>query len=133
MNLQSFNLRAPSAESHQLRRLGIFKFHFLPAMQTKVAGQALDPIRLMDTIGPEPGERLWREERSRGNIFILGHSSVPVDRGFVKIDEDLFGLKIFFEAPGAEFAPKARLLVTTPGRFDVGRLHVIDPHDAGAK
>jgi hypothetical protein len=62
MTLQSLNLGAPSAESHQLRQLGIFEFHFLPAMQTKVAGQALDPIRLMDTIGPEPGEGFWREE-----------------------------------------------------------------------
>src|SRR5690242_7340810 len=87
----------------------------------------------MDTIGPKPGEPFWREERSRGNIFVLGHSSVPIDGGFIEIDENLFRFEIFLEAPWAEFAPKARLLVATPGRFDVSRLHVIDPHDSGTK
>jgi hypothetical protein len=101
MNLQSLNPGAPSAESHELGRLGILEFHFLPAVQTKVAGQVLDPIRLMDTIGPELGERLWREERSRRNIFVLGHNSIPVDGSFVEIHEDLFRFEIFFEAPRA--------------------------------
>src|SRR5215472_2939600 len=58
---------------------------------------------------------------------------VPGDGGFVEIDEDLFGFEILFETPGAEFAAKAGLLVTAPGRFDVSWLHVIDPDDARAE
>src|SRR5207302_2630842 len=41
--------------------------------------------------------------------------------------------EIFFQAPGTQFAAKARLLVAAPGSFYVGRLHVIDPHDSSAK
>src|SRR5439155_14578231 len=59
--------------------------------------------------------------------------SVPADRGFVEIDVDLLGLEIFFEAPRAEFTAKAGLFVAAPGRFDVSRLHMIDPDDAGAQ
>src|SRR5215467_8743275 len=59
--------------------------------------------------------------------------SVPADGRLVEIDEHLLGLEIFFEAPGAELAAKAGLFVTTPGRFDISRLHVIDPDDPGAK
>src|SRR5258708_19559724 len=58
---------------------------------------------------------------------------VPADRGLVEIDEHLFGFEVFLEAPGTEFASKARLLVTAPGGFDVGWLHVIDPDDAGTQ
>src|SRR5215472_12634437 len=59
--------------------------------------------------------------------------SVPGDGGFVEIDENLLGFEILFEAPRAKFAAKAGLFVAAPGRFDVRRLHVIDPNDAGAE
>src|SRR6267143_1532704 len=58
---------------------------------------------------------------------------VPSDRRLVEIDEHLFCLKIFLEAPGTQLAAEAGLLVAAPRRFDVGRLHVIDPYDAGAE
>src|SRR5262249_52948057 len=35
--------------------------------------------------------------------------------------------------PFAELAADAALFVAAPGRFDVGRLHVVDPHDAGTQ
>src|SRR5215469_7460684 len=59
-------------------------------------------------------------------------NSVPTDGRFVEIDEHLLGFEIFLEAPGAKLAAEAGLLITAPGRFDVGRLHVIDPDDARA-
>src|ERR1017187_8354051 len=58
---------------------------------------------------------------------------VPTDRRLVEIDEHLFGFGIFLETPGTKFATIAGLLVAAPRRFDVGRLHVIDPDDAGAE
>src|SRR2546428_5091214 len=58
---------------------------------------------------------------------------VPTDGCFVEIDKHLFGFEIFFEAPRAEFAAEPGLFVPAPGRLHVGRLHVIDPHDAGAQ
>src|SRR4029077_1936705 len=57
----------------------------------------------------------------------------PVDGGFVEIHEDLFRFEIFFEAPRAELAAETRLFVAAPRRFNVSRLHVIDPHDACAQ
>src|ERR1700752_2294413 len=63
-------------------------------------------------------------------ISVLGcHFSVLVlaDGSFFQIDMHLFGLKIFFDAPGAQFAPEAGLFVSAPGRFHVRRLHVIHP------
>src|SRR5579859_6070292 len=101
-------------------------------MQTNVAGQALDPIGFVITIGPKPGKHLWREVRLRKIIFLLGHRSVPAYGRFVEIDENLFCLEISLEAPWPELAAEAGLFVAAPGRLDVGRLHVIDPHDAGA-
>src|SRR5580704_462283 len=59
--------------------------------------------------------------------------SVPSDRLFIQIDVHLFGLQIFFDAPGPQLSPKPRLLVPAPRSFDVGRLHVIHPNDAGAE
>src|ERR1700690_4209977 len=59
--------------------------------------------------------------------------SVPPDGLLIEIDVDLFGLKIFLDAPRAEFAAKAGLLVAAPGRFDVRWLHVIYPYDSGAE
>src|SRR5690242_14865341 len=58
---------------------------------------------------------------------------VPGDGGFVEIDEDLFGFEVFFEPPGTELAAEAGLFVATPRGFDIGRLHVVDPDDAGAQ
>src|SRR5690349_10504433 len=102
-------------------------------MNTKVAGQAHEPIGFVATIGPEPGKRLRREMRLRKIIFLLGHRSVPADGRLVEIDENLFCLEIFLESPGPELAAEAGLFVAAPGRLDIGRLHVIDPHDAGAQ
>src|SRR5206468_12577691 len=65
--------------------------------------------------------------------FELSAFLVPSDRRLVEIDEHLFRFEIFFKAPGTQFAAKAGLLVAAPRRFDVGRLHVIDPYDAGAE
>src|SRR5205807_89206 len=59
--------------------------------------------------------------------------SVPADGSFVEIDEDLFGLEIFFESPGAQLAAKAGLLVAAPGSFDIRWLHVIDPNNTGTQ
>src|SRR3974390_1557888 len=58
--------------------------------------------------------------------------SVPPDRRFVQVDVNELGFKVFFESPGTEFAAKAGLLEAAPRRFNVGGLHVVDPHDAGA-
>src|SRR5690242_7065740 len=57
--------------------------------------------------------------------------SVPGDGGFVEVDEDLLGLEVFLHTPGAKLAAETGLFVAAPGRFDVSRLHVIDPENAG--
>src|SRR5258708_34509303 len=59
--------------------------------------------------------------------------SVPADRSFIQVDVDLLGFEILLDAPGPEFAAKARLLVAAPGGFHVSRLHVIDPDDPGTQ
>src|SRR5712671_2772248 len=59
--------------------------------------------------------------------------SVPTNWRFVQINVDLLGLEIFFDSRGAEFAAKTRLLVAAPRGFDVSRLHMVDPDDAGAQ
>src|SRR5579883_1808787 len=59
--------------------------------------------------------------------------SVPSDRRLVQIDVHLLGFEILLNAPGAEFAAKAGLLIAAPGRLYVGGLHVVDPHDPGAE
>src|SRR6185503_20847161 len=59
--------------------------------------------------------------------------SVPVDWLFRHIDVDLFDVEIFLDAPLAELAAASALLVAAPRRFDVGRLHMIHPDDAGAQ
>ena len=46
---------------------------------------------------------------------------------------DLLGLEIFFDAPRAEFAAEAGLLVAAPRCFDVRGLHVVDPYNARAQ
>src|SRR5690242_11647099 len=59
--------------------------------------------------------------------------SVPSDWLFVKIDVNLLGLQILFNAPRAEFAPEAGLLVTSPRSLHVSRLHVVDPDDSSTQ
>src|SRR3954452_1274927 len=56
---------------------------------------------------------------------------VPANRLFRKIDVDLLDVEIFLDAPFTELAADAALFVAAPGRLDVGRLHVVDPDDAG--
>src|SRR5262245_17345199 len=58
---------------------------------------------------------------------------VPADWSFIEVDENLLGFEIFFEAPGTEFTAEAGLIVAAPRRLHIGRLHVIDPDDSGAK
>src|SRR5271169_5799174 len=58
--------------------------------------------------------------------------SVPSYGLFVEINVDLLGFEIFLDAPWAEFATEAGLLEASPGRFNVGGLHVVDPDDPGA-
>src|SRR5271157_4449070 len=73
-------------------------------------------------------------ERGPG-IFVrsrIAAISVPPDRRFVEVDMDELGLEVLLHAPGAELAAEAGLLEAAPGRFNVGRLHVVDPDDAGA-
>src|SRR5271167_2924093 len=58
---------------------------------------------------------------------------IPADGRFVEINEELFRFEILIETPRAKFAAEARLLVAAPRCFDVSRLHMIDPNDAGAE
>src|SRR6202047_1009681 len=73
-------------------------------------------------LGPGMGVRNW----------IVG-MSVPSDRLFVQIDVDLLCLEIFPDSPRTQLSAKSGLLVPAPGRFDVGRLHVIHPDNSGAE
>src|SRR5262245_25659800 len=63
----------------------------------------------------------------------MGPSSIPTDWLLREIDVDLLHIEILVDAPLAELAAESRLLVAAPRRLDVGRLHVVDPHDAGAQ
>src|SRR5262249_4807192 len=67
------------------------------------------------------------------SCWFLSKSLVPADRSFIEVDENLLGFEIFFQTPGTEFAAEAGLFVAAPRRLHVGRLHVIDPDDSGAK
>src|SRR5205814_6712871 len=58
---------------------------------------------------------------------------VPSDGRLIQIDENLFGLEIFFESPGAEFAAEPGLFIAAPRRFNIGGLHVIYPNDSSAQ
>src|SRR6478672_1214818 len=58
-------------------------------------------------------------------------ASVPADRLLVEVDEHLLGLEILLDAPMAKLPAEPRRLVTAPRGFDEGRLHVVDPDDAG--
>ena|SRR2546429_4217110 len=49
--------------------------------------------------------------------------SIPPNGLLAQINVDLFGLQVFFDAPGAKLAAKSGLSVTTPGSFKVSRLH----------
>src|SRR5713101_1112286 len=71
-----------------------------------------------------------RGANRRGSIAPL---LVPPDRPLVEVDVDLLDLQVLVEAVRAEFAPETGLLVAAPRRFYGGRLHVVDPDDAGAQ
>src|SRR5258708_31142581 len=58
--------------------------------------------------------------------------SVPPNWSLVEVHKHLLGFEIFFQAPGPELATKAGLLVATPRRFHIRRLHVIHPNDPAA-
>src|SRR5215831_15766805 len=60
-------------------------------------------------------------------------SSIPADWLFRQIDVDLLDVEILLDAPLPELATDAALFVAAPRCLDVGRLHVIDPDDAGAQ
>src|SRR5438093_12392245 len=57
----------------------------------------------------------------------------PPDRLFIQVDVYLFDVQVLLDAPLPQLAAEAALLVAAPRCFDVGRLHVVDPHDAGAQ
>src|SRR5580658_10041694 len=63
-----------------------------------------------------------------GNWF-----SIPADRRLVQVDVHLLGFEIFLNAPRSKLAAETRLLVASPRRFHVGRLHVVHPNDSGAQ
>src|SRR3990172_1639308 len=50
-----------------------------------------------------------------------------------QVDPDVLDLKVILEAPRAELATDARLLVAAPRSLSRRRLRVVYPHDAGAK
>src|SRR5207247_8343812 len=58
---------------------------------------------------------------------------VPPDGLFGKIDVHLFDVEILLDAPPAQLAADAALLVAAPRRLDVGGLHMVHPDDAGAQ
>src|SRR5690606_36297694 len=70
---------------------------------------------------------LCRPWKRTGTLWLY----VPAPRLAACICGDLLGLQIVLEAPAAEFAADAGLLVAAPWRFGVGRLGALDPHDAG--
>src|SRR3954470_16032137 len=65
--------------------------------------------------------------------FAFTKSLIPTNRLLRQIDVHLFDVEVLLDAPFAEFASEAALLVAAPRRFDVGGLHVVDPDDAGAQ
>src|SRR5271167_4304544 len=58
--------------------------------------------------------------------------SVPPDWRFVEVDVYQLGFEVLLQAPRAELAAEPGLLESSPGRFHVGGLHVVDPDDSGA-
>src|SRR5579885_1287051 len=82
------------------------------------------PCSLASTPSTATGNR----QLITGNCF-----SVPADRLLVQVDVYLLGLEILFDSPGTELATESGLLVTSPRRFNVCRLHVIDPDNPGAQ
>src|SRR5215470_9608787 len=59
----------------------------------------------------------------------LGTGSVPADRRLVQIDVHLLGLEILLNSPGPQLPPETGLLESSPGRFHISRLHVVDPNN----
>src|ERR1700682_2930685 len=76
------------------------------------------------------------EERLRASTRNLGadrdgaHGSVPTHGLLVEVDVDLFGLEVALDTVAAELAALTAHLDAAPRGLDVGRLHVVDPHDA---
>src|SRR5215472_15972490 len=71
-------------------------------------------------------ELLWRHQTSVNRQWL-----VPANRLFVQIDVDLLRFQVLLDAPGAELPSEAGLFLAAPRCFDVCRLHVINPDDAG--
>src|SRR5215831_21003228 len=63
----------------------------------------------------------------------LGTCSVPADRRLVQIDVYLLGLEILLNSPGPQLPSEAGLLESSPGRFHISRLHVVDPNNPRAQ
>src|SRR5918911_2317920 len=84
--------------------------------------------------GPHPRGELTLTPRGRPRGVAAGAAPlIPADRRFTQVDVHLLDVQIFLDAPLAELAADAALLVAAPRRLDVGRLHVVHPHDAGAQ
>src|SRR5580704_4407542 len=71
-------------------------------------------------------------EFPRNYLSAIPQQLVPANWSLVQIDEYLFGLQIFLESPGPEFAAKAGLFVAAPRSFHIRRLHVIHPDNSSA-
>src|ERR687883_527493 len=84
--------------------------------------------------GPHPRGELTLTPRGRPRGVAAGAAPlIPADRRFTQVDVHLLDVQIFLDAPLAELAADAALLVAAPRRLDVGRLHVVHPHDPGAQ
>src|SRR5215470_12171819 len=71
-NLRSFDFGTPPAEACDLCRRGRSKLHFLPMMQTDVAGHTLKPVRFVHAIGPKPRQHLRRKNRFLASRTLFG-------------------------------------------------------------
>src|SRR5207247_10360262 len=71
-----------------------------------------------------------RRANRRGSMAPL---LVPPDRPLVEVDIDVLDLHVLVEAVRTELAPEPGLLVPAPRRPHWGRLHVVEPADAGAQ
>src|ERR1041385_6175617 len=78
-------------------------------------------LRNLDRVSPDRAKR-----RREFLAAVVRHASslVPADGLFREVDVDLLHVEILLDAPLAELAADAALLVAAPRRLDVGRLHV---------